>query len=120
MADLASRIKHLRISRGLTQDEFGKCFGIVKSTVSLYESGKSTPNDQIKKQICDYFNVSMDYLMGFSDIYTKNEDKEKFLEIFDELNSDNRIILMGEALKLLKEQKQEDAVAADETLKKVK
>jgi len=64
MAKLSDRIKSLRLSAGMTQEEFGKKFGIVKSTVSLYESGKSTPNDEIKKQICDYFNVSLDYLHG--------------------------------------------------------
>lgn len=64
MANLSDRIKSLRLSAEMTQEEFGKKFGIVKSTVSLYESGKSTPNDQIKKQICDYFHVSLDYLLG--------------------------------------------------------
>lgn len=66
MPDLANRIKSLRLSAGLTQEEFGKKFGIVKSTVSLYESGKSSPNDEIKKKICDYFDVTLDYLVGFS------------------------------------------------------
>lgn len=64
MANLSDRIKSLRLTAGMTQEDFGKKFGIVKSTVSLYESGKSTPNDQIKKQICDYFQVSLDYLLG--------------------------------------------------------
>lgn len=72
MANLPNRIKSLRLSENLTQEEFGKKFGIVKSTVSLYENGKSTPNDQIKKQICDYFHVSLDYLLGNSDIRQVN------------------------------------------------
>lgn len=64
MANLSDRIKVLRLSANMTQEEFGKKFGIVKSTVSLYESGKSTPNDQIKKAICDYFHISLDFLLG--------------------------------------------------------
>lgn len=67
VSELSKRIKSLRLSAGMTQEEFGKKFGIVKSTVSLYESGKSSPNDEIKKQICDYFNVSLDYLVGLSE-----------------------------------------------------
>lgn len=67
MATLSNRIRCLRQERGLTQDEFGKLFGIVKSTVSLYENGKSVPNDQIKTDMCRYFNVSMDYLLGLTD-----------------------------------------------------
>lgn len=60
----------------MTQEEFGKKFGIVKSTVSLYESGKSTPNDEIKKQICDYFNISVDYLLGVSDDKHRNSPSD--------------------------------------------
>lgn len=67
MATLSNRIRRLRQERGLTQDEFGKLFGIVKSTVSLYENGRSVPNDQIKTDMCRYFNVSMDYLLGLTD-----------------------------------------------------
>lgn len=76
MASLSDRIKELRLSAGMTQEEFGKKFGIVKSTVSLYESGKSTPNDEVKKQICSYFNISLDYLLGISDRHFPIEDLE--------------------------------------------
>ena len=67
MATLANRIKTLRTERGLTQAEFGKRLGVVKSTVSLYENGRSVPNDQIKTAMCRFFDVSMDYLMGMTD-----------------------------------------------------
>lgn len=67
MATLSNRIRALRQERGLTQEEFGKIFGVVKSTVSLYENGHSIPNDQIKTEMCRYFGVSMDYLLGLTD-----------------------------------------------------
>lgn len=68
MATIGDRIKQLRLENNLTQEEFGKIFGIVKSTVSMYESNKSTPDDELKKKIAEYFNVSLDWLMGVSDI----------------------------------------------------
>lgn len=67
MATLSNRIKSLRQEHDLTQEEFGRLFGIVKSTVSLYENGRSVPNDQIKTEMCRYFGVSMDYLLGLTD-----------------------------------------------------
>ena len=66
MPKLSDRIKELRKSAGMTQEEFGQKFGVVKSTVSLYESGKSTPNDELKQKICEYFNISLDYLHGMT------------------------------------------------------
>lgn len=74
MATIADRIKMLRTTSGMTQEEFGRTFGIVKSTVSLYESGKSCPNDQIKIKICEYFNVPLDFLIGISNVSTFNAD----------------------------------------------
>ena len=75
LAKMSERIKLLRTTSGLTQEEFGKIFGIVKSTVSLYESGRSCPNDQIKLQICKYFDVPMDFLLGISNS-SNNDDAE--------------------------------------------
>ena len=76
MATLSNRILSLRQERGLTQEEFGKIFGIVKSTVSLYENGRSVPNDQIKTEMCRYFGVSMDYLLGLTDERTPQPQPE--------------------------------------------
>lgn len=77
MATLGQRIKQIREEAGLTQEEFGKLFGIVKSTVSMYEKGKSTPDDNIKKQIADYFGISLDYLTGRTNIRNPYNEKYK-------------------------------------------
>lgn len=68
MATIGERIRQLRKEYNLTQEQFGKLFGIVKSTVSMYESNKSVPDDEMKKKIAEHFNVSLDWLMGRTDI----------------------------------------------------
>lgn len=83
MSNLPSRIKELRKSANMTQEEFGQQFGLVKSTISLYESGKSTPNDEIKRRICEFFHVSLDYLDGRTD--KKDGISGYFFFFFDDL-----------------------------------
>lgn len=78
---IAQRIRLLRLERKLTQEQFGKLFGIVKATVSSYETGNSVPDDDIKRQICNYFNVSSDYLLGISDFPTKNPATEYDIQV---------------------------------------
>ena len=68
MATIAERIKGLRKKAGLTQQELGDRFGVAKSTICQYENGNSTPNDDMKIAMANYFNVSMDYLMGKTDV----------------------------------------------------
>lgn len=84
MATIGSRIKTLRETHKLTQSEFGDLFGIVKSTVSSYEHGNSTPDDNIKMAICNYFNISMDYLVGLTDVtHTDSNDFSGFIFQFE-------------------------------------
>ncbi len=97
MATIGERIKTLRIASNLNQEEFGKQFGLVKSTVSLYENGKSTPDDETKKKICEKYNVSMDWLYGLTvDSLLGTERSEE--------NFDHTIAIMkfGEILRSLR------------------
>jgi transcriptional regulator with XRE-family HTH domain len=68
MITLADRLKELRKSNDLNQAELGKVLGVGKTTISMYENGNSTPNDEIKLKIAEYFDVSLDYLLGKTNI----------------------------------------------------
>lgn len=112
MATIGERIKTLRKAADMTQDEFGSKFGIVKSTVSLYENGRSTPNDEIKKKICEYFSVSMDYLLGIdsSPVYIPSSGTTtKFL--FDFNNRENFNTLVSKKGSSIKKLSQETGIA---------
>ncbi len=61
---LGERIKYLRKNAHLNQRELAELLKISHSTLSLYESGQRTPNDSVKIKIADFFNVSVDYLVG--------------------------------------------------------
>lgn len=62
-----NRIKKLRVSRGITQRELAKQIGITQPALSNYESGR-TPNIEVAQKISNFFNVSIDYLIGESNI----------------------------------------------------
>ncbi|MCH3962946.1 MAG: helix-turn-helix domain-containing protein [Clostridium sp.] len=78
---LGNRIKRLREEKTISQLEMAKILNISNTTLSQYESGKRIPSDSIKKKIAEYFNVSLDYLLGLTDSKTNsntNIDKEDF------------------------------------------
>ncbi len=79
---LGKRIKLLRNENSLTQEEFGKPYNLKKSTISQYESGFSKPDDELKKRIANDFNVTLDWLMGLTDIRNpyKPETQDKTLK----------------------------------------
>lgn len=58
------RLKELRISRGITQEELAKHLNISNSAVGMYEQGRREPNQDMLKKMAEFFNVSVDYLIG--------------------------------------------------------
>jgi len=63
---LGARIKQLRQEKGLTQSQLGSCFNLAESTISLYESEKRSPDYDILRKFALFFDVSVDYLLGFA------------------------------------------------------
>lgn len=67
MKTLGEKIRALREERDMTGRELAKVLSVSPSTLSQYESNTRIPSDDVKIKICDYFNVSVDYLLGRAD-----------------------------------------------------
>lgn len=67
--DFAKRLKELRVSRGLTQDDLARELNLVKSSISMYENGKRKPSFEVLEAIADYFNVNMDTLYSSAPVF---------------------------------------------------
>lgn len=128
MATFGMRFKELRNEKKLTQDElvenFNKKYNTTfnKSTISQYENNKRKPEVNILENWADFFNVSIDYLLGRTDIKNsssnkvdindKEKDVEELLEetmsqilnqdglmLNGEIVDDNDLMLLRNALK---------------------
>ena len=77
MNSLGKRIRLLRKEKKLTQEEMGKFLNMGKSTVSQYESDISRPDYETLQKITDLFNVSVDYILGRTDIRNYDMSNEK-------------------------------------------
>lgn len=64
MGNFNKILKSLRTSKGMTQDELAKILKISRSTVGMYEKGDREPDYETLESIADFFNVSIDYLLG--------------------------------------------------------
>lgn len=57
-------LRELRIACGLTLKELGEQLGFAESTIHHYETGKREPDIQNLIKIAQYFEVSVDELLG--------------------------------------------------------
>ena len=61
-----NRIKELRMAKVKTLDGIAAETGIKRGTFNNYENGKTESNLNAWFKLARYFNVSLDYLTGFS------------------------------------------------------
>ncbi len=60
-------LKKLRTEHCLTQDALSKQLKVTDRTIRMYEAGKIEPTMSVLVGMANYFNVSLDYLVGRSD-----------------------------------------------------
>lgn len=78
---IGKRLLELRKDADLTQDDLAAILKINKHSISSYERNKSEPPDAIKIAIAQYFNVSVDYLLGLTEIPTPIERQNQVLRL---------------------------------------
>lgn len=75
MKILGDRLKELRSSRHLTQREVAERLGIGVSTLGMYEAGKREPDLDTLKALAQFYNVTVDYLLGNEDAELSPEEQ---------------------------------------------
>lgn len=73
------KLKELRIEKNMTQDELGRIFepNLAQSTIGTYEKGLREMSYNNLIRVSEYFNVSIDYLLG---IEKEKQSISKYLE----------------------------------------
>ena len=67
---LKERLYQLRTDAGLTQEELAKRINVGRSTIAGYEKGTTQPSYTVLILLADYFEVSLDYLFGRTNMKT--------------------------------------------------
>ena len=70
MVNFGSKIKELRLEKGLTQQQLANLLGVAVSAISSYESGSRYPSYEVLISIARIFHVSTDYLLGLDKLNT--------------------------------------------------
>jgi transcriptional regulator with XRE-family HTH domain len=107
------RIALLRDKKGLKQDELSTKLGISRAALSHYETNRREPDYETINRIADFFNVSIDYLVGRTDDPQRSMDTDvrdfiDNLELADEsildkfaLTIDGRKLTLEEAKRFI-------------------
>lgn len=88
---LDERLRELRDEKELSQEEVALKLNVGRSTYASWEIGRSEPSVCILILLADFYNVSLDYLCGRTNIkerYLEDNKKSKYikkcLHLYDE------------------------------------
>lgn len=74
MVDLGKRLKDLRKSKGLTQQQVADRVWVTKAMISSYELSARSPSYEVLIKLSKLFGVTTDYLLGVESSRRINTD----------------------------------------------
>lgn len=66
-------LKNLRIKKGISQQKLGEIVGVSQQSINKYENHDVEPDISTLVAFAEYFNTSIDYILGYSVLSRKNE-----------------------------------------------
>lgn len=102
MKTFKDRIKELRIGRNMRQEDLSNALQLKKQAVSNWERGIRFPEEPTLVKLADFFNVSLDFLLGRTDdpdiIILTNKDlhiPDKYKEHSFEIGVNKKVYPQG-------------------------
>lgn len=71
--DLGDKLKSLRVEKRINQSDVAEFLNVDRSTYGKYETGDSSPDYDKLVRLADYFQVSLDWLLGRTIVKTPIE-----------------------------------------------
>lgn len=100
-----NRLKFLREEKGIFQKDVADYLKCSIAIISMYEKEQRVMDVNIAQKLASYFNVSIDYLLGKSDIRNYDKDEEEFRYAYNKEMEGLTEEEIADALRFYKEMK---------------
>lgn len=104
MPTIGERIKELREERRISQSDLAGAIKVSRMTIQNYEQGKRIPDINFAIKTSEYFDVTLDYLVGKSNLrsFLKSEDYDLTIKNLDPLLKNLEFMPQPETYRLFK------------------
>lgn len=87
---MVQNLKALRIRKGISQQQLADVIGVSQQSINKYENHMIEPDISTLMALADFFNTSVDYLIGHTEIDHIIESIQHY-----DLNSDEALLIDG-------------------------
>ena len=116
---LGDRLKELRLNNVLKQSDLLKKFNLSSARYSQYENDKRVPDYELLIKFADFYNVSIDYLLGRTNVIKpENIDENDLLAKLNTADSETKASVEQFLNYLLYEKERKNKEKEDNSTKK--
>lgn len=91
---MVKNLKAIRHARGISQQTLANAMGITQQSINKYENHKIEPDINTLIALADYFDVTVDYLVGRTDENNQPlSDSNSLLSKYSRLNKSEKICI---------------------------
>lgn len=92
------KIQLLMMQRHMNKSDLSKAVGVSTGNLSDWANGRSSPSMDKLIKVADYFDVSLDYLVGRNDRFPDpSPEAFELIRIYESLDKQGRVIVLGSA-----------------------
>lgn len=92
------KIQLLMMSHHMNKVEMAKAIGVSSGNLSDWANGRSQPSIDKLIKIADYFDVSIDYLVGRDDRFpAPSPDTFELIRLYESLDREGKTVVLGMA-----------------------
>lgn len=85
--NFGERLQEIREDRDVSRKELSAFLNISVSALGMYEQGRREPNIETLVKIADYFNVSLDFLLGRDFSGNNTQELQEALQFKNEIKN---------------------------------
>ena len=99
---MVERLKELRTEFNISQQQLADVIGVSQQSINKYENHNVEPDIETLKAMANYFNVSIDYLVGYEKETVQSENTTELLRIFNLMTNEQQRIYIEQGKAFIK------------------
>lgn len=100
---MVANLKTLRTKFNLSQQQLADIIGVSQQSINKYENHNTEPDIETLKTLANYFNTSIDYLVGYTSDEGIIDNKSELLGIFNAMTPEQQRIYIEQGKAFVKE-----------------
>lgn len=99
---MIANLKKLRSEYNISQQQLADVIGVSQQSINKYENHNIEPDIETLKTMANFFNTSIDYLVGYEENKTEIGNTQELLRLFNLMTAEQQAIFIEQGKAFVK------------------